>query len=152
MEFPQPICRQWLRLQSPYTGEGFPHPSPEIPQKSQKGLPRPPSPECQENVEKIPKDPKRSQKGVKINVRDFSDTFLTLRAGRPGKGLGGVETPVFGDCNHKFVVPRHSEIFAELGGRIELGVSEMGSAKKLTIDVRIDDAKSILKFRNSFSP
>ena len=42
-----------LRLQSPYTGASTP-PNPEIPKKSQKGVPGPPRPECQKSVEKVP--------------------------------------------------------------------------------------------------
>ena len=42
-----------LIVQSPYTGVSAP-PSPEIPKKSQKGLPGPPRPECQKSVEKVP--------------------------------------------------------------------------------------------------
>ena len=38
-----------LRVQSPYTGVSTP-PSPEIPKKSQKGLPGPPRPECQKTL------------------------------------------------------------------------------------------------------
>ena len=50
--------------------------------------------------------------------------------------------------------------FSDSGGSVngpnlftELGVSETGSAKtRSAIDVRIDDAGSILKFRIGFSP
>ena len=43
-----------LRWEPPYTGVSTP-PSPEIPKKSQNGLPGPPRPECQKSVEKVPK-------------------------------------------------------------------------------------------------
>ena len=83
-----------LRWEPPCTGVSTP-PSPEIPKKSQKGLPGPPRSECQKSVEKVLKDffMKKSQKGVKISVRDFFETFLTLRAGRPGNTF----LRVFGD-------------------------------------------------------
>ena len=93
-----------LRLQSPYTGVSTP-PSAEIPQKSQKGLPGPPRPECQKSVEKSP----NTDFGVFLThfrvIWDFFDTFLTLRAGRPGNTF----LRLFGDFGPRR--PRHSCIW-----------------------------------------
>ena len=103
----------WLRLQSPYTGVSTP-PSPKISKKSQKGLPGPPGPECQKSVEKVPNDPKKSQKGCKISVRGLFRHFFDTGRGRPGSpfwdflgssGIGGVETPVYGDRSRFANIP-----------------------------------------------
>ena len=60
---------------------------PEIPKKSQKGVPGPPGPECQQSVEKVPNDRTEVKKTTKSVFGEFFDTFLTLRAGRPGKSF-----------------------------------------------------------------
>ena len=61
-----------LRWEPPYTGVSAP-PSPEIPEKSRKGVP---GPECQKSVEKVPNDPKMSQKDYKISVRGLFRHFF----------------------------------------------------------------------------
>ena len=80
------VCNQFG-----YYCTGVPRPSgPEIPKKSQKGLPpRLPASECQKakrSVEKVPKDPpKRAKKVSKSVFGDFFRlTFLTLPAGSSG--------------------------------------------------------------------
>ena len=54
---------------------------------------------------KVPKDPQRSQKDYKISVRGLFRQFCDT-AGREAwegiSGLGGVETPVYGDCQKDF--------------------------------------------------
>ena len=63
-----------LRLRSPCTGVSAP-PSPEIPKKSQKGVPGPPA----RSVKKVPKKPQTTRKRVKKTTKsalgDFIDTF-----------------------------------------------------------------------------
>ena len=64
---------------------------------------------------KVLTDPKKQSKRLQNQyLGTFSTLFLTLRAGRLGKtllrlsgdsGLGGVETPVYGDCNRKATDP-----------------------------------------------
>ena len=64
-----------LRLEPPYTG--VPRPSgPEIPKKSQKGVPGPLGLECRKSVEKVPNDSKRGQKDYKISVRGLFRHFF----------------------------------------------------------------------------
>ena len=75
------------------------------------------------SVKKVSKKSQMTRKRVKKTTKsvfgDFVDTFLTLRAGRPGTtflrlfgiwGLGGVETPVYGDCNRNFRTDSQGEI------------------------------------------
>ena len=89
-----------LLLEPPYTG--IPRPSgAEISKKSQEGLPGPPGLSAKK-VSKSEKDTKKSQKGAKISgFGALLDTFLTLRAGRPGRSFE-TETPVKGDRNRNF--------------------------------------------------
>ena len=85
-------------------------PEPRNPQKvSKKGVPGPPGPEC-------PKKSPSTDFVVFLTlfrvIWDFFDTFWTLarehlfEAFWGFSGLGGVETPVFGDCNRKARVVR----------------------------------------------
>ena len=79
------LCVQGLRLEPPYTGVPRPF-GPEIPKKSQKGLPGHPGPECQ-SVEKVPKDPKKSQKDIKISVRGLFRHFFDTPGGEAWEDL-----------------------------------------------------------------
>ena len=80
---------------------------PKSPKSLKNGFPGLPA----RSVKKVSKNSQmtrtRLKKTTKSVFGDFFDTFLTLPAGRPGKsflrlfgvsGLGGVETPVYGDC------------------------------------------------------
>ena len=122
-----------LRLEPPYTGVSRAS-GPEIPKKSQKGVPRGPGPECQKSVEKVPNDPKKSQKDYKISVRGLFRHFFATPGRDPWErlfetfwgisGLGGVETPVYGDCNRKscettpMTVLRHPRFVFEKSHRL----------------------------------
>ena len=64
-----------LRLEPPYTGVSRAS-GPEIPKKSQKGVPGRPGPECQKSVEKVPNDPKKNQKDCSISVRGLFRHFF----------------------------------------------------------------------------
>ena len=117
----QAFVTQFLRLQSPYTAVSTP-PSPEV-LKSLKSLKKVFPGLLARSVKKVSKKSQRTRKGVKKVSKsvfgNFFNTFLTLRAGRPGKtflrlfgdfGARGVETPVYGDCNHSPIRTIHSAL------------------------------------------
>ena len=68
-------------------------PSPEIAKKSRKGVPGPPGPECQKVSKKSPSTHIVVVLTLFRVIWDFFDTFLTLRAGRPGNTF----SRLFGD-------------------------------------------------------
>ena len=73
-----------LRMEPPRTRVRRPS-GPEIPKKSQTGLPRLPGPDCKKKRRKSPKGPgEESQKVSKSVFGDFFDSLLTLWAGRSG--------------------------------------------------------------------